>query len=1065
METVDIVLEAEDFSNTADTGWRIIQGDDSDLYGEAGNALSRNKCIHLPAGPSTASVSSVVTIPAGGIYRVWARYLYSSGCNSTFKIILKRGDLKVFDEHYGTKRGRKLCPSRKNRFRGAEGTGSGESGLVWEGHEKKVYLEAGTYAIEIHGVPGRSPAVDRNVDVVFLTSDMDIPQKEAAPFLDRLSRPGAVYLRVKRPVTATSPGYYEITARIMRFPYRRPEGYLSVTGLTRRAPPRISWMRPGESTPWIDISTYLDSTNETILCISEGGTRDNLKVNVEFSFDPKGRAQRRIAHSEEGNVLMILVPVELSDGRRILTVRDSANELKNHVASFAAEVGPPVHTRFYGGYIPEDISPHLYRTHFEIYHSLGLSGLGGLSRRIQELADYDLSPKADLICRVDQMNVRYLSNRFMDLKASGKLEYIDIVLMDEDCCLQPLYQAAFSKRNNLRFREWIEEENLEELLLPALDDIPASGQVGDTSGEDDAAGGGARGNDSTRNDDNTPAEQNPAASFSLCPREKNCTHPLLYYYSKKFHAILAGRDLREYAGDIGEFVPSEFRIGFTCDTSPDFRLDAGKWITPARVSGCNVCGGGVTLDQLREEGLQSASFYVDVLRCAAKYNDASIYFSIPSTTSGVSDRQFRSIAYLALGNGADYINFEHLGPGYFFPERFVRNRDRNRYRAVFDIIHEVAKADHYLHEGRRRPASIALLLSETTDIWQGASKNRKDHRWKPNIYDQERKCLYHTVRHLGYSIDFITEEDIESGGYLSDYSLLILAGDHITRKTARFISSWVEEGGTLLGIAGSGMYDEGDSKCDVLQKVFGITDSRMETVQCRFSLAHDLPQLRELDIVSCDPAGWSTKLPLTENDGGHHSASESKPDARGGDRASNHSGESLRFEALGALCHVVPERGVEVLGRFSKGEPAILHNQWGEGAAIHIGTLLGCQSIRHGMSDPPRAPASHGDAPFHPEIAALLRGIFHIGRVESEVIVSHPQVLASIIESPEGTVVTIVNTDPQPAGTVEVRIEDVAPPERVFSVLRGNVPYEYLAGTVDLEMHLADADMVVIPHR
>lgn len=112
----------------------------------------------------------------------------------------------------------------------------------------------------------------------------------------------------------------------------------------------------------------------------------------------------------------------------------------------------------------------------------------------------------------------------------------------------------------------------------------------------------------------------------------------------------------------------------------------------------------------------------------------------------------------------------------------------------------------YLLGQRRGKADIAMLLSESTDIW------RCEGDWKHFLRrgsKSEMRGDYYALRFSGYRVDFIREHMIEDG-FLDGYKVLWATMDNLNRVCMKKVLDWVEAGGTLVLTPGALTHDEGD---------------------------------------------------------------------------------------------------------------------------------------------------------------------------------------------------------------------------------------------------------------
>src|SRR5262249_11006854 len=149
--------------------------------------------------------------------------------------------------------------------------------------------------------------------------------------------------------------------------------------------------------------------------------------------------------------------------------------------------------------------------------------------------------------------------------------------------------------------------------------------------------------------------------------------------------------------------------------------------------------------------------------------------------------------------------------------------DLGRYLTIRDVTYEIGAVDDLIADGRMRGASVALLLSESTDAWDRITPGVADGLQPDNpddfpsiAYNLERKCIWSALRHAQIPADVVIEDDLADGS-LSRYRVLFLAADRLSRAAATGLATWVRDGGLLISTAGGGFLDEYGEPLDTLR--------------------------------------------------------------------------------------------------------------------------------------------------------------------------------------------------------------------------------------------------------
>src|SRR5262249_50269853 len=133
--------------------------------------------------------------------------------------------------------------------------------------------------------------------------------------------------------------------------------------------------------------------------------------------------------------------------------------------------------------------------------------------------------------------------------------------------------------------------------------------------------------------------------------------------------------------------------------------------------------------------------------------------------------------------------------------------DPAMYQEVRKSLHELARFEDVVQDGRVRPGVAALWFSEAADVW--------DDNASP--FDAAKRTLYVAVRHQPLPLDVLVE-----GDDLSGYKLLYLTDRHVSRSASKAIASWVAAGGQLFATAGAGMLDELNQPNTALRELLGV---------------------------------------------------------------------------------------------------------------------------------------------------------------------------------------------------------------------------------------------------
>lgn len=119
---------------------------------------------------------------------------------------------------------------------------------------------------------------------------------------------------------------------------------------------------------------------------------------------------------------------------------------------------------------------------------------------------------------------------------------------------------------------------------------------------------------------------------------------------------------------------------------------------------------------------------------------------------------------------------------------------------------KIFDAEPFLRGQRRAKADIAMLLSESSDIWQCEGDWR---HYKRTSAKSEMRGDYYALRFSGYRVDFVREHMIEDG-FLDGYKVLWATMRNLNRVSQAKVMEWVKAGGTFILVPGAITRDEAD---------------------------------------------------------------------------------------------------------------------------------------------------------------------------------------------------------------------------------------------------------------
>jgi hypothetical protein len=323
--------------------------------------------------------------------------------------------------------------------------------------------------------------------------------------------------------------------------------------------------------------------------------------------------------------------------------------------------------------------------------------------------------------------------------------------------------------------------------------------------------------------------------------------------------------------------------------------------------------------------------------------------------------------YLAVGHGAKLLNFRGAAP-HAADGPFRLPADATAmWQTIHDLVHETGAFEHVVFPARPRPSRVGMLLSFASDLWDPDASA-----------DRERQNLYLACRRIGYSVDCLTEEDVQAGKHQNLKAILVV-GPNLERATARALRAWVNGGGILASYGGGGLRDEYDRPLDVLQEVFGISEPKAER---RGSLGWgktDLLKLQPLDEIL-----WSQ------------------------------SRIERQWPVLATKVSFTPKPAAQVLGKYKDGKPAVTRHAYGLGVAYVYGSYAASGFVRAAL---PNQRWERGNSPasfnhfvpsdFDSELVDIITA--PCGEGQFDIITDNINVETVVLEGPKGVAVACIN--------------------------------------------------------
>jgi len=326
------------------------------------------------------------------------------------------------------------------------------------------------------------------------------------------------------------------------------------------------------------------------------------------------------------------------------------------------------------------------------------------------------------------------------------------------------------------------------------------------------------------------------------------------------------------------------------------------------------------------------------------------------------------------------------------------------YVAVSQIANRSAQCDDILSPGVRRPSRVALLYAISSEYWN------------PSAFDDKRSTFL-GLSHDYYQPEIVTEQQI-AGGALKHYDALYVLDPHVADDAQQAIGDWVRGGGLLWSCADALTRDQYNRPADLLDQL----------AQVKRTFANPVPTEGVGPLVK--PAG------------------------------------SVKFRSHTTVANGRPQRfacdAATLLGQYEDGSPAWVEKAAGKGKVVYVGH-------RAGSSYTSRNILAGGYRELWPDTGReLLTQPLLAAKIDRELILSEPTIMATPTSTGAGTVIILYNMKPNPRGELEVRLKEPQAPHSVetFAGLGlESLPFEYRDGYAVMKLRDFNEGQMIVVRR
>jgi hypothetical protein len=1022
-----LLLEAEDFHPMnggfiflSNQGWVPIK----DAHGNymvdtiGASHFSGEMLLQAKANVSGAKAYKMCNIPETGAYKIWARYEDPLHYNVLFQISIIQNHKIVFQHEYGRDGAIKLWFFNGGFHKWVDWPW-GVEGAVDEGYI--AHLQKGPATVILTALKNPQPGANRNIDFIFLTNNItdswikDKAYTNMYPELDYILRPGRVYVKLIN--SGKQSCYFNINYSINRIPWGRNigNGFAGKRGLLVSAPsplkPSIGWLKPGESTPWIDIS-YGDTCHSAHLWINQIWMNQNTGMDFKASVAGKNKkAVKTVSFSDPKETTMDveIPPYPEKDPNGVKTAYQIIKTLDNYLAGLPNKGPEPEKTLFLAGYGPIGRFPLNSGTktsvaEIKFLKDIGINTyVGGddnhwmLSQsNLDAMAKYGYYPVKKSIFYGEyffpptDQNIEEVKRWFNSTPDASK--YFRGFYFGDEVGPLSLAQSSLNLSSS-EFINYLKSKGFNP------EDFKTKGQI-------------------------VPEFTAQAAA----------SNPELYVESYKFIENSALTWMKKQTDKIRADFGKNIVIGSNFSPACYFWPIVADYINAFRYGGLSFAQEDDYFWQTAEITSQVNGYLLDAFRSGLINTPHSLICNyVMPHYPGNTDTDFLLTCYDNWIHGGKALDFFDIGQPFSETENYIKESHLTRFKDIHDVIQEAGTVDKLLHYGKLQSDPVGIYISESNQVWDmskapftSASDFGDKKSGVITAYNEERKCLWYLMRDGHIQPDFLINQDL-TDGRLNKYKVLYFVGKNMSEKSAEAIASWVKQGGILVSMAGGGFLNQFNQPMTILNDVYGVKSQNLEMKDVYIRSKIELPRLKPLDTITTG---------------------------------------SIKFSALAfkQTFNIMP--GTKVFGTYSDGTAAIIGHSYGKGMAFIVGTLPSLYYVQQALlplKPPDRGPYAHfKPTNFNPVFRNMILSPVKFAKIVPWVNVSAPLVETNKLVSKYGILLPVANYGVQPLKEVTFQVKTNRKIHLVKSMNFGRIAFQQKGDIVSFTLPVKLTDFITL---
>jgi len=445
--------------------------------------------------------------------------------------------------------------------------------------------------------------------------------------------------------------------------------------------------------------------------------------------------------------------------------------------------------------------------------------------------------------------------------------------------------------------------------------------------------------------------------------------------------------------------------------SPDAAMGGQDWMEFGRMRGATMLW---TEDWFGDELAYQWSYYCARLGSAARLGGVEYGgYIVPRAAGGREDGIIQKAAAI-VGHGGKAIQYFVFGPEYNFPGNCY-SRSARILVPMTEAHRLIAIAEPLLWPGRPRQAEVAILMPRSAQVWDPLGiSDATNVRLNGSTVDYMTEVynLFLALMHANIPVDFVEEDQLTVEG-LKGIKVLYVTEPNVPEENQKQLVAWVTKGGTLATVAGAAQCDRYNELCRVLSKGLGIAETTRERMLVG-------------SVYALPGSGTVT-------------------------------GSFGQVAVVGTRSTLENDKGLTVQGRFEDGTPALVSREIGKGRAVHYNWMPGMAYARSPQN------RDRMLVEWDSMHRAVILEPAQMAGIRASVRPDRPMVEAPLLESPAGSVVTLLNWTGSSVTNLSVEMDFSQPVKEVSSAAHGPLKFEQNNGVLRWSVPLLKgADFVMM---